>query len=159
MIGNRGCELFRRDLESCVDVRIYGHRDAIGDAYHIGIGHPAGRRYDSLIAGPEQRHAGIEQRVFGTDRYQDLLRRIVERIVALEFGGDGLFERINAVYGGVLGMTRGNGLCSSLFDVLWRIKIGFAGSKADDVASCRLELHGYAHQRIGCRGRHAAHTF
>ena len=73
---------------------------------------------------------------------QDLLGRVVEAVVALEFGDDRLLQAGGAAHRGVFGEARVDGLDRRVLDVLRGVEIGLAGAEADNVAAGRLELGG-----------------
>ena len=71
---------------------------------------------------------------------QDLVRCVLDVVVAPEFVGDRLPELDDPVHRGVLGETLLDSLDRRGLDVLGRVEVGLAGPQADDVASGPAEF-------------------
>ncbi len=133
-------QLCRRHLEALCDARLHDHRLAFRDQHDVGIGHPVRRGYDHLVARIDHRQCQIEKTLFAAARDQDLLRCVVQSVVALELRDHRRLQRRRAAHRGVLGETlvdRGN---RRILDVLRRIEIRFARAQTDDVLAFRLQL-------------------
>ena len=72
----------------------------------------------------------------------DFLGGVVQAVVALEFGDDGVFQAGDAADRGVFGESVVDGFLGGILDVLRGVEIGFAGTEADNVLAFSLELGG-----------------
>ena len=77
----------------------------------------------------------IKKTLLTAYRDQDLVRRIVQAVLAGEFGDDGLLQLRRTAHVGVLGEAVLDGLDGRLFNVFRGIEIRFAGPQTDDVLS------------------------
>src|SRR5262249_25170343 len=82
----------------------------------------------------------------------DLVRLVVEAVLALELGADRVLERRRAVDIGVLGVARVDRALRRRLDVVGRVKVRLALRQADDVAALRRELAGLHRDADGRRG-------
>ena len=111
-----------------------GH-DVIG----LGAGEPDFDTPDNI------KDAAIEAIRTGKTKYTPAdgipeLKEAICAILAGELGADRLFQFRDAVGGRVLGLAGADRLDGSILDIVWRIEIGFAGTKANHVMSGALEL-------------------
>ena len=77
---------------------------AVGQFDHVGIGDPVRCGNDRFIARIQDGAADVVAGLLGAARYENLIRRIVERIVALELVDNGLLEFSGAVDSRVFGL-------------------------------------------------------
>src|SRR6185437_12961840 len=110
-------------------------------------------RDDDLVALVDRRHQRVVEHLLAAGADDDLLRRVVEAVLALELGGHRLLELGRAVDRGVFGVAAPHGGDRRLLDVGGRVEIGLAGREADDVAPGRLHLerplgHGEGGRRL-----------
>jgi hypothetical protein len=129
-------------LKLLLGAGVHQHRCGAGEQHHVGIGHPVGCRDDHLVAGVEHRLGQVEEALLAAAGDQDLLRRIVQAVVALELGDDGALEFRRAVHGGVLGEAVADGGDGGLFDVIRGVEVRLAGAKADHVLAGGAQLLG-----------------
>ncbi len=137
---DRRFQLRRRQLESLRDVGLHDHRLALGDDHDIGIGHPVRCGDDHLIAGIDGGQHQVEEALLAAAGHQDLLRGVVQPVVALELGDDGLLECGGAADGGVLGEALVDRRDGGILDVLRRIEVRFAGPQSDDVLALGFQF-------------------
>ena len=149
---DRGGERLRPELEPVGRTRRHDHGHAFGQHHHVGVGDPIGRRHDDLVAGIEARHQRVEEDVLGTGAHADLIRRVVEAVLARELARDCLLQRRQAIDAGVLGLAGLDGFDAGRLDVLRRVEIGLAGAEADHVLACGLELGRHGGDRHRRRG-------
>ena len=126
--------------EALLDARLHDHRLAFGDEHDVGIGYPVRRGNDHLVAGVDHRQREVEETLLAAAGNQDLLRRVVQPVVALELRDDGLFERRRAADGGVFGEALVDRADRRVLDMLRCIEIRFARAQPDDVFAFRFQL-------------------
>jgi len=126
-------QLFWCQLEALRDVGPNDDRLAFGDEDDVGIGHPVRRGDDDFVAGIDGCQNEVEEALLAAAGDQDLFGGIVQAVVALELGDDGLLQRGGATHRGVLGETLVDGRDGGILDVLRCIEIRLAGSQSDDV--------------------------
>ena len=100
----------------------------------------------------------IEQALFGTRRYDDLLLVIVQCIVAFELALNGLFERQAAVNRRVLGIAGGNRGNGGILDEPGCIEVGLSRAETDDVAALGTQPGSQREHGAGRRGLHPRHA-
>ena len=94
-----------RHLEALLDARLHDHRLAFRDQHDVRIRDPVRRGNDHLVAGIDHRQREIEETLLAAARDQDLLRGVIQPVVALELGDHRRFQRRRAADRGVLGET------------------------------------------------------
>ena len=130
---------------------------ALRHAYHLGVANPAGLVDDDLVAGIEDRLEHIVQAVLGAVGYNDLVHFIAQAVVVEHAVGDGGAQFQRAGYGGVASLAAVQRILESVAHYLGGVKIGLAGSKADNVDA--LGAHGFGlgvHGQGSGRGNSAA---
>ena len=137
---DRTLELLRRHLEAARHAGDDFHRLAAGEQHHFGIAHPIRRRDDHFIAGVQRRHERVVQHLLAAGANGDLARLVVEPVLALELLDDRVLELGDAVDVRVFrSLSAFDRLDRRLLDVVGRVKIRLAGTKADHVAAGQFE--------------------
>ena len=130
---NGSFQLFGRDFIILRCSRHNDHGRSAGELHDIGIADPIRCRDDNFVALINRCDQGVKQGVLTTGVYRDLLWRIFNAIVALEFCDDCLLERGDTVHGGIFRHAVTNGLNGGLFDEFWRVEIGFTRRQSNDI--------------------------
>ena len=79
--------------------------------------------------------------MLATGVYRDLLWRIFNAIVALEFCNDRLLERGDTVHRSIFRHAVTNGLNGGVFDEFWRVEIGLTGRQSNDINALRFKIN------------------
>ena len=135
-----GLQLLGSDLEILLDGSLHNHRLSIGQFHHLGIAHPVGSGNDHLVASIDDGHDGVAHRLFGAIGAEDLRWSVVQTVLVLEFGHDGVLQGWIAWHGRVLGEILVDGLLRCLLDVVGGVEVGFADTEVDDIYTLGLEL-------------------
>ena len=155
--GDRRLQRLRRDAEPRLGRRVDEDGFAAGDSRHVGVGDPVGPGDYHLVAAVHGGEHGVEEHLLAAGSDDDLLRRVVEAVVAPEFVGDGALEFGGAVDAGVFGVSGADGGDGRLLDVVGGVEVGLPGAEAEDVLSGGLEFGGARGDRHGGRRLHAVH--
>lgn len=150
--GDRRLELFGGDLEAGVHKGRHDDGCGIGDQDHVRIRHPIGRGDDDLIPGIEQGQAEVEEALLGATGDQDLLGRVVQCVVTLEFLDDRLLQAGRAVDGRILGEAALDRVHRRRLDVFRGVEIRLSGAQPDHVLAAGLERCGAGGDRKGGEG-------
>src|SRR4029453_1418929 len=110
------------------------------------------------VARIQRRGQRVVQPLLAAGADGDLLRLVVEVVLALELGADRLLQRGGAVDVGVFGVAGHDRLDRGLLDVVRRVEIRLAGAQADDVSPGRLQLARLAGDGDGGRRFDAGQT-
>jgi len=137
---NRRFQLFRGDLETCIDTGANDDRLSIGQTHHVRVGHPVGCRDDDFITWIEQCLAEVEKTLLAAAGHQYLVKVVVQPVIALEFRYNRFFERGCVIHRGVASETFVYGLDCGGLDVVGGVKIGFAGTQPDNVFVSSTQL-------------------
>ena len=89
--------------------------------------------------------------MFAAAVYNDLCRVVFEIIVGGELVGNCLAQFRCATGRRVFGESICQSLYCCILNVLWRVKVRFAGSKADHVLACSAQLFGFGGDGKGQR--------
>ena len=117
----------------------------------VRIAHPIGRGDDDLVAGIERGEQGVVQHVLAAAADGDLVRLVVEAVLAGELFADRLLELGNAVDRGIFGLAALDGVDRRLLDVVGSVEIGLAGAKTNDVEAGGFHLARLVRDRHGRR--------
>ena len=154
---DRLLQRLRLHLEAVLHARRHDHRLAAGEQHHVRIADPVRRRDDDLVAGVERHHQRVVEHLLAAGRDDDLVRLVVEVVLALELADDRLLELRQALDRGVLRRPAAlDRLDRRLLDVVRRVEVGLAGAEPDDVAARRFErarLVGHRHGGGGLDAR------
>ena len=121
-------------LETPLRVARNHHRSRAREMDDLRVGHPRGRRNRDDIARPEQRETGVEQRLLGAVRDDDVIG--VDRPAAREEGEVRRGRRSqlqNAVVGRIVGLALLDRANAGLGGYRRRREIGLARSHIDDI--------------------------
>ena len=141
-VGDRGCQLLRRDLVALFWAGIRGHRQAVGQHYHVGVRHPIRGWDDHFVAGVQQCHAQVIDGLLGAGGHQDLVAFVLDVVVALELANDRVLEFHDAVDVGVTRVALADRVDACLGNVGRGVKVRLTGAQANDVFAFRLQLVG-----------------
>ena len=151
--GDCSLELGGSDLEVLVEGGGYEYALATGQVDHLHITHPCRRGDDDLVAGVDKRHDRVAQRVLGAVAHDNLLGSVVQAILVLEFGADGLAQRQVAGNGRIEREVVVHGLLGSLFDVVGGEEVGLAHREVNHVDALSLEFGALLRHGQCCAGR------
>ena len=135
-----GVEIGGAQLELVVLRARHRHRRGAGKGRLVGIGDPARRGDDHLVARVHARHQRVVHDLLAAVRDHDLLERVVEIVVALELALDRLLQGLHAVLRRILGVAGQGGLVGRLDGVQRRGEVGLAGRQADDLHALGAQL-------------------
>ena len=85
-----GLELLGRDLEVLIDAGGQDHVRALGQLDHLHVAHPVGGGHDDFVARVDEAEQGVADGLLGAVGDDDLIDGVVEAVLPLEFGDDGL---------------------------------------------------------------------
>ena len=125
-----GLELGGRDLELLIGPGVDQDRGAAGQQGHVRVGDPVGRGDDHLVARVQDRLGQVVEALLAAAGDQDLVRLVLEAVVALELGDDGLLELRRAVHRRVLGEAVVDGRDGGLLDVIRGVEVRLPGARA-----------------------------
>ena len=125
----------------------------VGQQDHVRIRNPVRRGDEYLVAFVPQHLCQVVEGMLGAAGNDDLPAFVGQSVVALEFGDDGILQRVGAADERVICVIILNGADGGLFDRLRRGKIRFAGAEADDIdpllfQSLSLGGDGQCHRRL-----------
>ena len=142
-------------LEATLQRRLDDDRRAARNRHHVGIADPIGRGDDDFVANVAGGQKRVEQDLLAPRPHNRLRGLVVETVLPLELGGDGLAQRHDAQNGGIFGLAALDGGDGGFLDVVGRIKIRLADGQRDDVAACVLEIARLLRGHHGGGGLHA----
>ena len=99
----------------------------------VGITHPIRRGNDDLVALIDGRNQRVEQRMLPARIHGDLLRRIIDVVVALELVDNGLLEWSNAINCRIFRLPVADCLNGCILNEVGRVEIGLSRRKADNI--------------------------
>ena len=118
------------------------HRRAFRQQHHVGVRYPIRGRYDDFVARRKCCHECVIEHLLAAGADGDLLGRISEAILALEFCDDGFFQFCRAIDCRVFGVAALNRLDRGFLDVVGRIEIRLAERERDDIFALCFERIG-----------------
>ena len=137
---DRGLEVDGAQLEVVVLRARHRHRRGARERRLVGIGDPARRGDDHLVARVNARHQRVVHDLLAAVGDHDLLQRIVEIVVALELALDRLLQGLDAVLRRILGLAGQGRLVRRLDGVRRRREVGLARREADDLHALGAQL-------------------
>ena len=138
--GDGALQILRLDLETVLQGGGHDHRLAVGDDDHVGVADPVGRGNDDLIALVAGGEEGVEQDLLAAGAHDGLAGLVVQVVLALELGRDGLAQGHDAQHGRIFGLAATDGVDSGFLDVVGRIEVGLADRERDDVAPAVFQI-------------------
>ena len=157
-LGDGLFQLFRRDLEALFQPRGDDDRVGVRQQHHVRVGYPVGGGDDDLVACIEERLGQVVEALLAADGHQDLIRCILQSVVAPELLAYGLSQFLGARHGGVLGEAGLDGLDGRRLDGLRGVEIRLSGAETDDVLALRAQLGGTGGDGEGGRGLDALYA-
>ena len=127
--------------ETVLRMRVHDDGRGVGELDLLDERRPARHVRDDLVAGAEEHHDGVEERLLAAGGDDDLVGRVLDAVVGLVAGDDRLLQLIGAGIGRVLREVGVDGGVRRRADVLRRRKVRLAGAEIDDVDPLRLERH------------------
>ena len=158
LVVQRGLELGRADLEVLIGPGMDQYRRTAGQQDDIRVGNPVGRRDHHLVTRIDDRQGQIEEALLAAAGHQDLVRGVVEPVLAFELGDHGRLEAGGAVHRGIFGETLVDRLDGRGLDVVRGIEVRLTGTQPDHVLSGRLEGLGAGIDGEGGRGLDGLNT-
>jgi len=152
LVGDRRLQLAGGDLEMLVGTGVGEHGHAAGQQRHVRIGDPVGDRDDDFVARIENGLGQVVEALLAATGDQDLLRSIIEAVVALEFVDDGLFQRGGTIYRCILGKAVAYRLDGRFLDMVGGVEVRFTRPQSNDVLAGGPHLGGAGSDGQG-RGR------
>jgi len=140
--GNRLPQLLRCQQKAIFFPRLDNDRFTANQANAFRIGYPVRRRYNHFVAFVDDGFNQVEQRIFGSTRYQYFRRLVFQPIVLLQSLANSLPQLRDAVIFGVFGEILFNSFDTSLFDIGWCREIRLANAQINDVQSFGLHRLG-----------------
>jgi hypothetical protein len=98
---------------------------------------------DHLVAGAEQHHDGVVERLFAAGGDDGLGGGVLDAVVVAIAADDRLLQLLGAGVGRVLGEVGVDRGLGRLADMLGRGEIRLPGAEIDDVDPLRLQRHGF----------------
>ena len=135
-------ERFGLELKAVFGVSADEHRRRLGQLDLLDERRPARHVSDDLVARPEERHDGVEERLFSAGGDDDFRRLIVDAVVLPIAVGDRALQTVGAGVGRVLGEMCVDCRVRGRRDVIRRREIGLAGTEVEDIDPLRLQAHG-----------------
>ena len=136
-------QLGRSNLEVLLDAGRYDDGAPLSQLHHFRIAHPEGSRYDDLIARIDQGEDGVAYRLLGTVGTRYLCSGILQAVLVLQLGHDGVAQRRIAGYRRIAREVVVDGLLGCLLDVVGGVKVGFADTQVDYVYTLCLQLSAF----------------
>src|SRR5205807_9972470 len=133
-------------------------RRPVAQQYHLGIGHPVGRRDHHLVARAQGRAQRVVQDLFAAAADGDLPGLVIEAVLALELAADRALQLDPPVEHRVARLAALDRGDPGLADVGRGIEIGLALRQRDDVAPGRLQFGGERGDRHRRGGLYASES-
>ena len=127
--------------EAVLGVRPHDHRRGVGELDLLDQRRPSRHVRDDFVAGAEQAHRGVVERLLaagGDDRFG---RRVLDAVVGLVARAHRPLQFVGAGVGRVLGEVGVDRGVRRRRDVWRRREVRLPGAEIDDVDALRLEAH------------------
>ena len=133
-------QLLGSHLEVLLKSGRYDNRCSASQLHHLRIAHPVWGGDDHLISVVHQGQDSIAHALLGTvaDRY--LGSGIVETVLVLQLGNDGLAQIRIACHGGILGVVVVDSLLGSCLDMIGCIEVWFSHTHIDHIDALGFHL-------------------
>ena len=141
--GDGGLELLGRHFEVVLKLGLHEDAFALGQAHELLVADPEGGGDDDFVAGVDEALHHLEQALLGAGADHYLLGLVLQPVVALQLGADGLLQVGVARHGGVVREIVVDGLLGGLFHRLGGVEVGLAYRQADDVLALGFQLAGF----------------